>query len=191
MRLFRNNLEMPGKSSPTRAGFALVETIIAAGITTLLVLVICSFTIFSSYSFAALFNYVELDDVNRIAMDRFTRDVRQCNRVKDSTATTLTLEDADGTSEIQYIYNPTDRTLVRAKTSEPREVILTECDRLLFTLGQRNPKGGTFDVVGTVNMDTVKVVNVSWLCSRTILGRIRNTESVQTARIVIRKQDDT
>ena len=161
---------------------------IALGITTLLVLVLCSFAMFSSYSFAALFNYVDLDDMNRVAMDRITRDVRQANRVKAATATSLTLEDADGVSEIAYVYNPTDRTLSRVRTGGRQQLILKKCDRLLFTLGQRNPKGGTFDVYNPSSLDIVKVVNVSWVCSRTILGRIENTESVQTARIVIRKQ---
>ena len=31
-----------------------------------------------------------------------------------------------------------------------------------------------------------KLVSVSWRCSRTILGQKVNTESVQTAKIVIR-----
>jgi hypothetical protein len=189
MRLRHNELNLTEKMKRRRTGFALIEALIAAGITTLLVLVICSFAVFSSHSFAALFNYVDLDDVNRVAMDRVTRDVRQANRVTAATATSLTLEDADGVSEISYVYNPTDRTLVRKRTGGLREVILTECDRLLFTLGQRNPKGGTFDVYNPSSMEIVKVVNVSWMCSRKILGQKKNTESVQTARIVIRKQD--
>jgi hypothetical protein len=32
------------------------------------------------------------------------------------------------------------------------------------------------------------VVDVTWKCSRTILGVQANTEAVQTAKIVIRKQ---
>ena len=35
---------------------------------------------------------------------------------------------------------------------------------------------------------TAKVIDLSWVCSRSILGQKANTESVQTARIVIRKQ---
>lgn len=160
---------------------------VAAGITTLIVLVLCSFAVFSGHSFAALFNYVDLDDANRIAMDRITRDVRQANRVKAATETSLTLEDADNT-EIQYIYDPAAKTVTRKKEGRPWETLLTGCDRLTFTLGQRNPKGGTFDIYNPSSMDVVKVVNVSWQCSRKILGRRENTESVQTARIVIRKQ---
>jgi hypothetical protein len=167
-------------------GFSMIEAVIAMGITTLLVLVICSFVVFSSHSFAALFNYVSLDDMNRLAMDRVTRDVRQANRVKAATSTSLTLEDADMV-DIVYSYNSVQGTVTRTKGATTK-VILKGCDRLLFTLGQRNPVGGTYDVYNPSSMDAVKVVNVSWMCSRTILGRKENTESVQTARIVIRKQ---
>jgi hypothetical protein len=188
MRLDHNPLEVGARKQTWRGAFALIEAVIAMGLTTLLVLVVCSFAVFSSYNFATLFNYVDLDEANRVTMDRITRDVRQANRVSAATTTSLTLEDADGVSQINYVYDPTERTLTREKTGYPQEVILTQCDRLQFTLGQRNPMGGTFDVYNPSSMGVVKVVNVSWLCSRTILGRKANTESVQTARIVIRKQ---
>jgi Tfp pilus assembly protein PilW len=170
-------------------GFALVEAWIAVGITALLLVVLASFSEFSGRSFAALLNYAELDDVNRIAMDKITRDVRQAIRVTYASTNRLMLLDADGVSTIDYDYSPTQRTLKRTKTGEPFRVILTECDRLAFTTGQRNAVGGTYDVYpAAVSAGTVKVVNVSWSCSRTIFGNKANTESVQTARIVIRKQ---
>ena len=34
-----------------------------------------------------------------------------------------------------------------------------------------------------------KLIKLNWTCSRTILGQAVNTESVQTAKIVMRKQD--
>jgi len=55
-------------------------------------------------------------------------------------------------------------------------------------LGTRNPVGGTFSVVSTTDVSEAKVVHVTWSCSRTIMGARVNTESVQTAQIVIRKQ---
>ena len=116
-------------TSRNASGFLLAEALVAIGITSLLVLAICAFTMFSGHSFAALFNYVDLDDANRICMDQLSRDVRQ-----------------------------------------------------------RNPVGGSYDVYPVATPGTAKVVDVSWLCSRTIFGRKENTESVQTARIVIRKQ---
>ena len=170
-----------------RAGFALVEAMIAAGITTLLVLVICNFALYSSHNFAALFNYVDLNDSNRNAMDRITRDVRQALRVKAWATNSITLVDAQNV-DVEYVYSPHTHILTRRHGGQPAVTLLEHCERLMFTLGQRNPVGGTFDVYNPSSMDVVKVVNVSWQCSRTILGKKQNTESVQTARIVIRKQ---
>ncbi|MCI0747322.1 MAG: hypothetical protein L0Y58_18105 [Verrucomicrobia subdivision 3 bacterium] len=171
------------------AGFAMTEALFAAGVTTLMVVVLCNFIMFSSRSFAALYNYVDLDDDNRVAIDRITRDVRQANRVKSANTSTLVLEDADGL-DLTYAYNTTQRTLTRTKAGVT-EVILKECDRLTFTMGQRNAINGTYDIYETAAPATCKVVNVSWLCSRGIFGLKENTESVQTARIVIRNQKGT
>ena len=55
-------------------------------------------------------------------------------------------------------------------------------------LGQRNPVGGSYDIYPAATAATAKVINVSWMCSRKIFGIKEDTESVQTARIVIRKQ---
>ncbi|MBN2506528.1 MAG: hypothetical protein JXQ71_07530 [Verrucomicrobia bacterium] len=156
------------------------------GITTLLVLVVCSFAMFSSRNFVVLANYVELDDANRLAVDHLTRDLRQANRLIGATSTVLTLEDTDGFT-LEYAYSPTRRTLTRTKSGISK-VLLTECDSLTFSLGQRNPVDGSYDVYPAASTDTAKVVNLSWVCSRKVLGVRANTESVQTARIVIRKQ---
>ena len=174
------------KARSLRSGMALAEVLIAAGIMSLMVLSICSFTMYSGHSFASLFNYVDLDDVNRIAIDQLTRDVRQANRVTAYSTNSLSLEDSD-LSTINYDYDVTGRTLTRSKNGAGK-VMLRECDRLSFSLGQRNTVGGSYDVYPSATVTNCKVVNVSWVCSRTILGRKQNTESVQTARIVIRKQ---
>ena len=57
-----------------------------------------------------------------------------------------------------------------------------------FSLYQRNPINGTYDQYPTANPDTCKLVQLSWICSRNILGKKANTESVQSAKVVIRKQ---
>jgi len=181
------SLAQPGR----RQAFGLTEMIFAMGITTLLVLVVCSFAMFSSRSFATVANYVELDDVNRLAMDQITRDLRQANRITsydtyNNTTNSITLEDSDGQPLI-YHFSPGARTLTRTKNSVSK-VILTECDVLKFSLGQRNPAAGSYDVYPAANAELAKVLCVSWVCSRQIFGVKANTESVQTARIVIRKQ---
>jgi len=171
-----------------QVGFALVEAWIAVGITSLLLVVVASFSDFSGRSFVALLNYVDLDDVNRIAMDRLTSDVRQASRVQTASSNVLVLIDADGASTITYSYSPSQRMLTRTRSGGATQTNLTQCDWLTFNIRQRNSIGGTYDLYPVATAGTAKVINVSWSCSRTIFGRKENTESVQTARIVIRKQ---
>jgi len=159
---------------------------VTLGVSAMLFLAITAVAIFSGQCFAALANYVELDDHNRLAIDKLTRDLRQCNRITGATSTSLAMEDGDG-STIQYVYSTANRTLTRVQ-SGTSSVLLRECDRFQFSLGQRNPVGGSYDVYPAATPATAKVVNVAWSCSRTIYGEKQNTESVQTARIVIRKQ---
>ena len=167
-------------------GATLVETLMTVGIAGILLAVLASLTMFSGRSFLAFFNYADLNDKNRLTMDTMTRDLRECNRVTACTASRLDIQDADGTT-ITYNYSQGAGTLTRTQNGVSRTLV-TGCDTLTFNLGTRNPIGGTFAVVSTADVNLAKVVNVSWNCSRTILGIRANTESVQTARIVIRKQ---
>ncbi len=186
------------KGTPVQA-FALTEVLMAVGLAGLFFLIICGFSMFCSRSFAALYNYVDLDDVNRVAIDQLTRDVRQANRVSyyGTNGMALTLEATDNnglTNSISYVYSPNTRTLTRslglATGLSDTTTLLKECDRLEFRLGQRNTDVGGYYVFPpqTADINVAKVINVSWVCSRSLFGRKENTESVQTARIVIRKQ---
>jgi len=65
--------------------------------------------------------------------------------------------------------------------------LLTECDSLSFSVFQRNPTND-FNAVSTTNATLVKLIQLNWKCSRTIFKSKVNTESVQSAKIVIRKQ---
>jgi len=164
-----------------------MEMLFAFLITGLIVFSLVSISIFSGRSFAAYANYVELNDDNRFAMDMLTRDLRECTRVAAATTNSLSLEDLDGTY-IDYAYNATAKTVTRRKQPGAPKVILSGCDGIRFRLLQRNPKYGTWDGYDAATPATAKVVDVAWNCSREILGAKANTENVQTARIVIRRQ---
>jgi len=167
-------------------GATLVEYIIGLGIAGVLMAVLASLMMFSGRSFLAFLNYSELNGNNRITVDTMTRDLRECNRVVSCTASRLEVEDSGGAT-ISYNFSQGAGTLTRSYNGVTRTMI-TGCDGLTFNLGTRNPIGGTFAVVPTTDVAQAKVVNVIWNCSRTILGQKVNSESVQTARIVIRKQ---
>ena len=66
------------------------------GITTLCLSALGLFYVFATHSFATLFNYVDLDDANRIAMDQLTRDIRQSDSIASFATNQLVLQDSDG-----------------------------------------------------------------------------------------------
>ncbi len=173
-------------STDARAGFTLVEFLITLAVGSIIFLAVAGLGLYAGRSFAGLANYTDLDARSRNALDRLTRDVRQVNRLATNSATALTFEDADGAA-LRYVYSPQARTLSRVKGGST-EVLLTECDSLSFSIFQRNPIGGTYDQFPTGSAATTKLINVTWTCSRQILGTAMNTENVQTAKIVIRKQ---
>ncbi len=168
--------------------FTLVETLVAMGVGSMLLVVIFSLSFYSSRSFAAMANYADLDSASRNALDRMTRDIRGVNRLTSFSTNQVSFEDID-LSTLSYVYNPLQRTLVRTQKGVS-QVLLTECDRLTFSIFQRNPIGGTYDQYPAANNnpDLCKLVQVNWTCSRKIFGQKVNTESVQTAKIVIRRQ---
>jgi Tfp pilus assembly protein PilW len=181
-----SKLTFTSRRRQARAGTSLVEALVAIGVTGLIMLALASMSMVSGRSFAAFANYVDLDSANRTAMDTLTRDLRECNRVTSFSATQLVIEDSDGFN-ITYFYNPGQQTLTRTRNGLVK-TLLSGCDSLSFTIAQRNPVNGSYDVYPAATTDTAKVVNVSWNCSRTVLGFKANTENVQTARIVIRRQ---
>jgi hypothetical protein len=186
-------VSLPNWAQANRHGFALVEMIIAVGVTALLFLAVTAFAMFCSRSFAALYNYVDLDDSNRVAIDQITRDVRESSRVSyyNTNGMAMTLQGGNGES-IAFVFDPNAHTLTRTITPSGGNpevtVLLKECDKLYFDIGQRNSKTGGYDIWDAASLDTAKVINVTWICSRSLFGHKANTESVQTARIVIRKQ---
>jgi hypothetical protein len=152
----------------------------------MIMLALVGISVFSGRSFVAMANYVELDDANRIAIDNITRDLRSCNRVLSCATNYLALEDYDG-GWLIYVHFPNTKELVRYKVGEAKP-LLTGCEGLEFHLGKRNTQPGTLDQYPAATANEAKVVDVSWKCYREILGIKANTESVQTAKIVIRRQ---
>ena len=166
----------------------LAELMVATSVGSIVALGLASLSVFTARSFAAMANYVDLDHRSRIALDTMSREIRQATRLTASTTTSLTFEDFDG-GTLQYVYDTQAKTLSRIKAGVPNgKPLLEECDSLSFSIYQRNPVGGTYDQYETSSASTCKLVQLRWVCSRKILGVAKNTESVQSAKIVIRKQ---
>jgi prepilin-type N-terminal cleavage/methylation domain-containing protein len=180
-------------------GMTLLEVMIAMCLSSMLLTFAGSMYLFGTRSFVAMGNYVDLDAKSRNAVDLMSRDIRESTQVtafqNDATFKKLTMTNAFEGTGATYIWNATPRTLVCRKSGQPDKVYLTECDAWNFELYQRTPQsGGGYDFVpatnapGVYDLTLCKLVNMSWICSRTIIGSKVNTESVQTAQVVLRNK---
>ena len=165
----------------------LIEYVISIGVGSIALLAIVAFSIYTGRSFAGIMNYVELEGQSRTALDGMIKDIRQTGLLTGFTSNSLTFQDYDAKA-LTYAYDPEARTLTRTKDGASK-TLLNECDSLDFSIFQRNTTNGTYDQYPTtLQASNCKVVQVTWTCSRQITGTKLNTETVQTAKIVIRNQ---
>jgi type II secretory pathway pseudopilin PulG len=164
-------------------GFTLVEMMVAMGLGVFVLAVVATLTVYTARSFVAMGNYNDLDRASAYALDSMNREVRQAAELVSYATNRIELRLLDGTQLI-YNYDPQAGTLTQTKGSN-QEVLLEQCDFLRFNVYQRNPSNN-FSFYPTAVASQVKLLDVSWRCSRQILGQKVNTESVQTSKIVIR-----
>jgi hypothetical protein len=109
----------------------------------------------------------------------------------NSTANTLTIIDENG-YKVTYSFNFA-RQEFRRSSYWNSQVLLTNCNLLQFGLFQRNPSNanfGVFPIAAGNYTQSVKVVQLTWKTSRQVPAGPVNSENIQTARIVIRKQQE-
>ncbi len=169
-----------------QAGFTLAETWFAVALGLLVAATLASFTLYTAVSMEALKNYTDLERNSQRAIDTMTQDIRQTRFL--TACTSNRIEFMDGNYQrLSYEYSSATKTL-RKVQGITNLTLLTECDQLTWSIFQRNPVGGSYDQYPTATITNTKLINVSWVCSRRIRGARMNTEAVQTAKIVIRKQ---
>ncbi len=174
-----------------RSGWTLAEMMVAVGIGSLILMAVMQTSLFTSRSFAALGNYCDLDQASRNALDRMSRDIREARVYGDYAANGMSFTNMDNTW-FSYTWDPTHKTVTRVwgtvspKATTSSTVVLTGCDYFSFRIWQRNPTNQFwFPYSAMADPHVTKLVDVSWKCSRRVLNQF-NTESVQTAKIVLR-----
>ncbi len=179
------------------AGFTMVEMMVAIGLTAVLLSSLMGLYVSGLLSFAAMGNYQNLEVKSYYALDTLSREIRNSNLVIGYvTNQSLTLSNSyarNGAGQINIItYDSTAQIVTLQRTGQPTMTNLTGCDAWSFALYTRAPDTNSFstNIVFTVatNASACKLIQLSWKCSRTILGSKLNTESVQTAQIVLRNK---
>ena len=170
----------------SRRAVTIMELLIACTITTVIFVALGKVIMTTARSFMAMGNYGDLDRASRNALDILSRDVRQSRQLLTYTPKRISLQANDNSTNI-YNYDSSTGRLTR-QSGGRSTVLLTQCDYLNFSIYQRNPSNNwSWYPVSSSNLySTTKLIDVSWKCSRKILGAKVNTESVQTAKIVIR-----
>lgn len=161
----------------------LVELLVTAFLSTILFAALALLWVNGARSVLAMTNYTELDRTSKYALDVMSKDIRQAHGMTAFSASSVAMTNASGVA-FSFTYNNGNRTLTRTYAGQSK-VLLTECDRLAFAIFQRNPSNNfNFHPVNT--LADAKLLNVNWKCSRQIKGQKVNTESIQTAKIVMR-----
>jgi hypothetical protein len=187
------------KTASVRA-FTLIEMLISVGLGTAMLTVVVFLTIYGARTFAAMGNYIDLDDQSRNAADVIGREIRDASAVMayQTNLPTMWLKLTNATSATISVltYDSNARMLTFQKTGQVTQTNLTQCDQWSFTLYDRAPLLTSTNILfhaatngsGQLDPTFCKLINMSWKCSRTILGAKLTTESVQTAQIVLRNK---
>lgn len=174
-------------------GWTLVEIMIAMAVFSIASLALATLFVFSIRSFAAVANYAELDSQNRHAMDLLTREIRQARQVVSYSADPPAIAILDGSGQtVRYSFDGSAGQMRRTVGGHD-EILLRNCTLLQFSLYQRNPNTGfeLYDISRNNTAKYVKAVELTWRTSKRLNPTSRiNSENVQTARIVIRKQSE-
>jgi len=172
-----------------RAGWTFMEMMVAMACGSIVLAAFVATTVTISNTMVAVSNYNDLNKTSRGGLDRFSRDVRNASAVGgSSTASTLILTNSyAGTTLIVYSWDGSN-VVSRASTANgvtTSDTVLKNCESFSMNYFQRNPTNN-FNFVTSAVPAQIKLVSVSWRCSRTVLGSKLNTESVQTATVVMR-----
>jgi|SRR5688572_1377260 len=171
-----------------RAGFTLIEILFFVILAT--IVVVAGVTLANNFmrTVAFLTNTVDLDEKSRLAADVISREIRQCDRVESASSNKLVLR--LGTNLTTFVHYPDRQELRRSSLDEPgEETILTGCEYVRFDLFKRQPALGPYDQYPPATSPAeCKVVQLNWVCSRSLLGFKANTTTMQSAKVVIRKQ---
>jgi prepilin-type N-terminal cleavage/methylation domain-containing protein len=188
------NLKFARGLAAARRGWTLLEMTVVVGIGSLVMAAVMQTSLFTSRSFAAMGNYADLDRASRNTLDLMSRDIRQAKVFMNYYASNYMVFTNLGGSVFCYMWNPQTKLVYRITGTYSSggfynlstNYLMKECDYFSFRIWQRNPDTGfTFPYSSMSDPSTTKLVDVSWRCKRRILAQF-NTESVQTARIVLR-----
>ena len=158
---------------------------VASAVGLVLLAAVATFSYFGSRSFVAMAGYTEMNQQSQFALDKMVKEIRQVRQLTSFNPTNnLTFLDANGNVH-KFTYYPNDREL-RRESGGQTNTLLTDCDALQFWAYQHTMISNTFDCYDPAYVTNARVIQVTWNCSRKILGKKTTTDNVQSTKIAIR-----
>ena len=167
-----------------RAGFTIVEVLITSAIALVVAAAIAVLYMYSSRTFLTLDNYTDMCQRSQLALDKMSKDIRQAKLVTAFTNNAISFLDVNGNA-LQFTYDPTGRKLSRVSGGKTT-TYLTGCDSLQFWIYQPTPTSNSFTCYAPAYVTNARVIQITWVCSRQIMGLKTTTESIETAQIAMR-----
>ena len=183
-----------GQESP-RHGFTLVETMIACALFSIVGVALAEVYLYSTRCFAAMANYAQLDQNNRLGMDKMTKEIRESRMIMQATnnggnATITLLNNNNDT--VKYTFDSQLQALTRMVNASVPEILIPNCQNLAFEVGQRTPTNYAFDNYPPLGTnDSIQVITLTWRAWKAIPGTSTNigtSEEIQSAHVVVRNQ---
>lgn len=189
-KLMINSTRYPARRRHSAAGFTLVEMMTSVGLGLLVLTSVSILYINGHECFMSMGNYQSLDRYSCNCLDVLSREIRNSTAVASYTTNQLVLTNTILGQGVTITYNSTNHVLILKKTGQPAQTNLLGCDNWSFSLYNRAPNISTTNIAfnAAANAADCKLIQMNWKCSRTILGSKLNTESVQTAQIVLRNK---
>ncbi len=165
--------------------FTIIEVLIASSAAVVVAIGIASFTMFSARTFVAMGNYTDLNEADRIAIDKMSKDIRQAHSVTAMSSNSLTFNDVSNNS-LQFTYNASAQQLQRISGGTNTTVLLSNCSSLTFSTYQHTLISNTFLCYNDGVTNNSRVIQVNWSCYRKIMGKNSTTENDESSEIVMR-----
>jgi hypothetical protein len=175
--------------------WTLMEMMIAVAAGTLILASVGSVYLFMNRTMDGTANYAELDRQSRSSLDIITREIRECGGLTNFDSTHLWFTNQNG-SLLVYVWDTNAQTLSHTNysTNFPAAgVLLKYCSFWKATAFTHNPSNATtmtFMALPTTNTQAqaalAKVVVMDWICKKTNYLTLTDSESVQTAKVILR-----
>ena len=177
---------MDCKTASIIKGFTLPEVMVAMALASMVFGLAAMVTTHLAYGMRASENYYDFEHEGQVALDLFSRDVRQAFGVASNSPTMVALTSTNS-SLITFSYDAHAKQFIRTIAGNT-QVLLHNCLNLNFSYYQRNPTNGVYDQFPAGNAATTKIIEISWYTGVENPNGLYNSADFQSSKVVIRKE---